>query len=265
MTNTNSIQNKYEKKATYLWHQELADIFSKGFWSQIKINFIIVLILGLILRDYPISLGALDVAFSVMALLFYFLVRPFIMRGKLKAYFRRTYYGKSLYTDFMAYMIQGSLIRTTLWGFFYGLVILAERGNDFHYEKAIEGLQQMLIHPITTPLAVVLALVYFYWVFYQEKYTTIPNYSNGVMQRYLYGGLNMEGAFRSFRKDTDAEHKIERYVGVRYDGYMPNQSSDTVHYENDESFSAMEYDAPSASVEKAVIKKATRRKSRNLD
>ena len=197
----------YNKSLSYRRNHELdCELFEmKGVWPFHLIGSLtaIPFLLGI---NYS-ALKASDFAFLVLFLLYYSFIRPRIYRGDISAYYRRKY-SKRLLSAVTWFV---SLEVFAVWRL---LTITLFRGIKY---KDYLFIVRDVYHPIATNITILIALFLFYLTFYQDKYTTIKEYSNGINYNIKELGMNPREALNEFLRIKDEEYGVQEFWGMYYD------------------------------------------------
>ena len=205
--------NRYNKKLRYRTHHELNEDFTNYrlwfFWFAVAA--VIIAVLGNLGFIYP-SIKPFEFAIFLISMFYLFIVKPLIMRGKITAFYRRSYKGLSLiatiYTR-VAMIATGKVLGTCL---FY---IVFTRDIDYIME-----LSQYLFHPfhrVYSTIAVAISLLLFFLMFYQDRYVTIREYSNEINYRIKELNFGLRSAVENFMAQKDKEYGIKEFNGMYYD------------------------------------------------
>jgi hypothetical protein len=227
-----NLKKKYENKKTYLMHYQLLEHKAKGWGMMLRVNLFLFLGFYLLLHRYPITLATLDFTFTVLSLVYIFYFKPNILRGKIKAYYRRDYRDMKTSIFLMQLFIQGGVIRFAVLSLFYGLTFYLVKDNPRDVEKYKEVVLEILINPTVSAIAIGAFAIAIYLLFYHEKYVSIREFSNSVVEIYSYNSYTEEGAVNEFIRRKDGEYELGNINGVKYDGNYSTSSQTT--YTHDE-------------------------------
>lgn len=207
------MKNRYNRKLKYRTHHELNTDFSNSrlwlFWTLVLTP--IISFLGYFEFTHP-SIGPIEFTLFLVSIFYLFILKPLIMQGRITAFYRRSY--KNLSWIIMVYsriamIATGKVIGTCL---FY---LIFTRDIDFIMELA-----QILFkpfHPVYSTAVVIISLILFFLIYYQDRYTTIREYSNGINFRIKELNLGIGAAIKDFMAQQDEEHGIKEFNGTYYD------------------------------------------------
>jgi hypothetical protein len=222
------IRKKYQKKKQYLMHLQIREEYIKGYGVMVRINFVLFLWFGLVMREYPAVLGTLDFSFTVLFTLFYFFVKPKMLRGEIPAYYRRNYEDIKYAIWVMNFFVQGGIIRFFVLVLYYGITFYLVRDDKYEWEEYKEIVLNMLINPTVSVVAIVMSILFVYLFFYQEKYTTIRDYSNRIVELCSFSHCTEREAFHQFIQLRDYQLGLESLSRVKYDGAFASMSENSV-------------------------------------
>lgn len=213
------IKHRYENRKTYLVHHQLLEMLAGGGY-MVKLNFVLLIVFYLFMREYPLSLATLDVAFTVLAIVFHFVMKPMLLKGEIRGYYRRSYRDMFLTPLLTHFFIKGGIQRFVVMALFYGISLYLVRGDA----REVEQYQGQILETVWNLDMWLVAFAVFAFVLYQflykEKYTTIREFSNRVVEIYTSYPYNEEGAVNEFVRRKDAELNLFDVDGVKYDGHM---------------------------------------------
>ena len=198
----------YNKSLRYRKHQELGmkyfelEGLSFGF-ALGAISAVIILIFKL---QYNHMLKASDFVFLISIGLYQLILKPKIYRGEINAYYRRNY--KILIRFMEIYAFWGTM---AVWRF---LIMATYQGIKTHDLSIVLG---NIYHSKATPITILASLLIFYLTYYQDKYTTIKEYSNKVNYKIKELKMHESDAIRKFYEEKDKEYKIKEFRGMYYD------------------------------------------------
>jgi hypothetical protein len=222
-----NLREKYRKKMQYLMHLQLREEYMKGFGVMTRINFVLILWFWLAMREYPAFLGTLDFSFTVLFALFYFFVKPKMLKGEIPAYYRRNYTDIKYVLWVMNFFVQGGIIRFSILVLYYGITFYLVRNDVYEVEKYKEIVLNMLINPTISAVAFGMSIFFIYLLFYQEKYTTIRDYSNRVVEICRFSRCTEAEAVRQFIHWRDRQLQLDSFNGIKYDGAFASMYDDT--------------------------------------
>ena len=208
------MRNKYNEKLSYRIHHELNNHFSNHrlwfFW--IIVSALITGILAFFRYSYSHALKSFDFATSLIIVFYVIFIRPAIFKGKIKAYYRRRYKDLPALTGLylrIAILSTGRILTAS--SFYY--LIYKTGIEDAYLSKIFEN----LYHPIATQIAVVIPLLLFFIMFYQDKYVTVREYSNEINYRLKELNFGLRSAVEDFLATKDEEYGIKEFKGMYYD------------------------------------------------
>lgn len=214
-----NIKHQYENKKTYLIHHQLLEMLAGGGY-MFKINIILFGVFYLFMREYPLPLATLDVAFTVLAIGFHILLKPKLLKGEIQGYYRRSYRDMFMTPFLIHFFIKGGIQRFVIMALYYGLSLYLVRDNPGEVGQYQGLILETVLNPTMWLMAIALFSFVLYQLLYKEKYTTIREFSNGVVEIFTSYPYNEEGAVNEFVRRKDAELNLFDVDGVRYDGHM---------------------------------------------
>lgn len=196
---------KYANKLHSLMQFQLVNFYKSGMKLMVNLNIFILLFAYLVMHDYPRILATMDATFVVLSGIFFYIIKPKMLSGKIKAYYRRDYNDIRLLIMGAVILIQGALIRFPI---IFGMLIFSKylSKSPYESERYLGMMKQMLINPNISIFAVIFALVVLYFVFYNERYTSIKGYSNGVTHLVVNSGMHFDLASREYIRIKDKEY-----------------------------------------------------------
>lgn len=205
--------NKYNRKLKYRLHHQLSPDFSNYrlwlFW--IGVISPIIIVLGYFEFIYP-SIKSIELAIFAVSVFYLFILRPAIMKGRITAFYRRSYEGLTfvifLYSR-IAMIATGKVIGTCL---FYIIVV-----RDFEFIIEVAKVLFEPYHPVYTRFVIALSLILFYLVFYHDRYVSIREYSNEINYRIKELNFGLRSAVEDFMAHKDREYGIKEFNGMYYD------------------------------------------------
>lgn len=190
------ITNKLKPK--YLLHYELKEIFSLGTKLGLFLNIILGIIL-VIMRDYPRALTSMDATFTFLTIVFLLFILPMILNGKIKAYYRYSYYLMPvvIFNIVVLPWIMSSVIRVPVT---YGIHYLNHLWSDNPMDMVNypRRLMNLLIYPKYNLIALTIFAFYIFMLFYQERFATVEEFSEGVLKIFI-----KRNRAQSYRKCVD--------------------------------------------------------------
>ena len=200
----------YNKKLKYRRNYEydikILDIDYASLIIILPVSLVISLVMVVFSMDYGFPFKAFDFAFLALILPYQLFIRPKIYRGEIKAYYRRSY---------------GNFKNIVNWTMLFGLIgawkYLMLFSYHYYNTKDLLAFAEGNFHYVVTPLTVFSLLFIFYYSFYQDKYSTIREYSNTVNYYMKNKKMNENGAVNTFKFMKDKEYNIKEYAGTYYD------------------------------------------------
>lgn len=210
------VRRKYQKKEEYLLHFQLFDGFLQSIAIIIPVTLFWFIGVYFVNGGYPPNIGALDTAFFVLSLGFIFYFKPRILKGKIKAYYRRDYNDIRYLLLVAIFVIQGAILRFPI---FMGLYALNWKLAETASVKAnyLRQMRGFLFDPKMTLIAVLFFAVTMYFTFYSEKYVTIKEFSNSVVGIMRKNGISEDNATMQFIGIKDKYYEIDKFENVKYD------------------------------------------------
>ncbi|PLS15038.1 hypothetical protein CVD28_24470 [Bacillus sp. M6-12] len=221
-----NLKRRFEKKKTYLMHYQLLEHKAKGQGLMLRLNFFIFAGFYLFWHEYPLALATLDFSFTVLAVLFWLFVKPRMLRGDITAYYRRDYRKMKSSMFLIQLFIQGALMRFAVVALYYALTLYLVKDSPKEIETYQEVVSQILINPTVSMIAIAGFSLAMYVLFYHERYATIREFSNSVVEIYSSHPYTEEGAVNEFIERKDRELRLSDIDGVRYDGAWSTVSSE---------------------------------------
>lgn len=161
---------------------------------------------------YPEALLSLEVTVLIMYLIYNLFIKKLIYKGKVTAYFRRDYTPQGKVMVFIGKRVKGIVFRASIVLSYFAVSVML---GGFTNDMLLSIMQRMFNPNIVVPL-VIFGLFSFYFMFYQDRYITIRNYSNKVTNN-IKRGMNEEKAFMEFINKRDKELGISSFNGYYYD------------------------------------------------
>lgn len=224
MVTHGNLKQKFDKKKMYLIHYQLLEHMEKGKGVMFRANLFIFAGFYLVLHKYPLTLASLDFSFTVLSLIFLFWLKPKMLRGEITAYYRRDYRKMKGSMFFIQLFIQGGIMRFLVLLLYYGVALYLVRNNSVELAQYKEVIFQILVNPLMMLVALAGFALAIYLVFYHEKYVTIREFSNSVMEIYSSYPYTEEGAVKEFISRKDRQFHLLDVDGVRYDGVWSTPS-----------------------------------------
>ncbi len=201
--------NKYNKKLRYREHPSLKDRLTlEQFFILLGFTGVINLFL-IFLTDndgYSSLIKTIDFWSLIILVVYSYILRPKIYRGKIKAYYRRDYKMVSKVTN--GYFI---LIGTLSSNFLTRTMIRAMDLKSFN--QAFQG----LFHPMGILVTVSTFVMVIYIIFYNDKYVSVQEFSDEVNYRMMFKKMHLQGAIDSLYRCKDKEYGVKEFYGTFYD------------------------------------------------
>jgi hypothetical protein len=211
----------------YLMHYQLLEHMTKGLSVMLRLNFFLLVGFYLFWREFPLALASLDFAFTVLTVIFLFTIKPKILRGEIPAYYRRDYSQMKVIAFLIQFFIQGALMRFGILSLYYGITLYLVRETPSDVARYQEVVMEIVLNPSMWLLAVVGFALAMYVVFYHERYASIREFSNSVVDIYNSYTYTEEGAVKEFIRRKDGELELFAVNGVKYDGATQQPSYET--------------------------------------
>lgn len=216
------MSNKYNRKLKYMQHHQLGGDISLVYGVSL-IAIIITFIITFFDVKYTPYLKAFDVAIYSTFLVYFYMLRRNIYKGKIKAYYRRDYNDISIITG--VYLIALGSAKGRL------LVVFLKYFFKNEGKIIIDEILENAYIPFITWPTVLISIYVFYLVFFSDKYVTIKEYSNEVNYRRKELEMNEKDAINDFLRCKDEQYNIREYDGVYYDYKETNKKSINVNDE----------------------------------
>lgn len=198
----------YNKNLQYRRHHQLTtkglDIGTIPF--NMGVSLVIVVIMIFLDIEYFNILKAFDFGMFISISLYQLVLKPKIYRGEIKAYYRRDYQKLNGLITKYTFIAGTSQTRFILFGAY-----------TFFIERNLRGVFVNSFHYIATPVSILISLLFLYITFYQDKYSTIREYSNKVNYNIKSRGMDERTAILAFKTEKDEDFNIKEFRGMYYD------------------------------------------------
>ncbi|WCK57667.1 hypothetical protein PP175_26900 (plasmid) [Aneurinibacillus sp. Ricciae_BoGa-3] len=211
-------QNINQNKLQYLMHPQLIQETANGFRMMLKGNFFILMGFYFLCNQYPKTIATLDFSFTVLSVLFFIFIKPRMMKGEIPAYYRRDYQSIKFLMFFMKVFILGGVMRFPILALFYGLNLYLVRNDTVEWEHYKSTVYAIINNPSINALAVGAFALAIFILFYQQRYASIQEFSNGVVEIFSRNVYSEEGAVKEFIRRKDQQLERNTIVQVKYDG-----------------------------------------------
>lgn len=220
------------ERMTDMRHPELKLLFRREylrFFLLIHVPFYLWLFFT---REYPDFLATMDATIILLAVVHSLLIRPLMLNGTIKAYYRRHYRTKtsgSCFSVLFTAIWFGALLRSTL--------LVANFLNQyFTFEESdksalVAGMIQNYFNMDGAIAGVALFFLFLYVIYYKERYISIQQFSYRTMILILQG-WSVEAAMKRVlrERETELAHKynsIPEQVVERQDTKQSSEMSQT--------------------------------------
>ena len=226
------IRRKYQKKGEYLLHFQLFDYFLSSMPIVFSGTALWLMLVYIVNGGYPKAIATFDITLFCLGTLFFLYIKPRLLKGKVKGYYRRDYNDIRYILLGISFIVQGAMLRTPI---FMGLYGLNWYFADTVYRKAeyLRKMKSFLINPQMSLIALILFIFTIYLIFYSEKYVTIREFSNSVVKIMQKTGLSEEEATRQFILDKDRYYNICKLSNIKYD-YDEDADTEVLNYGNNQ-------------------------------
>ena len=256
-------ERKYKNKSEYLKHPYISNYFISTY-ELIPTYFLFTIIISMLAGEYPVFLASFDLAACSLLVLFIFIIKPLIFTGKIPAYYRKDYYKVNLILWLTKHLIFASVIRVTT---FMTILFLNYKLSNTKYKIDIyrSTFMRYISDFDSMAVALVFCLIAMYFIFYSEKFVSVKNYSNGVVDVMRKRNLEHIHAAPIFTRDLEKEYEISQLGDILYD-YSEIKSEISKNNEtirNDEIYTnSIVENVKEAENEKSIEIKQIRRKGR---
>lgn len=209
-------RNRKENKK-YLMHYQLSEHVAKGNGLLMKLNVMLFIGCYIFYHDYPLFLASLDFSFTVYGLIFLYLIKPNMLKGKIPAYYRRDYREMKFSVFLMKFFIQGGCIRFAILSLYFLVTFYLVRDNPRDVAKYKAMILEIVINPEVSLVALLGFALSIYLVFYHKKYVSIREFSNSIVDIYKSYPYTEEGAVKEFVFQKDKQMELVNINGARYD------------------------------------------------
>ena len=209
-------KNKYYDKLKYIEYK-----FDKPLGTS-EVTAVITMIIYAIFLIAPRYMNyrylTVDLVIVLLFGLYHFIIKEAILKGKIKAYYRRFIDSDGFIIKFYNLIMPVALARVVL---LFGYYIL------FKYDSLLDIRADLvsILNPFTKEfiIAVAISAITFYKAYYSNRYTTPEEYTNGIAYRQNELKMTRNEAHADFCKSKDAEYGITQYSfesGYRYDAIV---------------------------------------------
>lgn len=193
-------------------------------------GFVMAMIVYLASLILPIVFFPTFMIFDIWMVVFYtfyiIIIREMILAGKLKAYYRRF----NSFDGVIVYLYNAILPMCILRASWIGLTLVYN--IIFKYTAIAQFTTDILdiLNPfrIELVLAFSISLIAFYKAYFEDKYTTPEEYTNGIGYREYNLGMNRLQAHNSFCLDKDKEYGLYDYHKAK--GYKYSKTNAKTSY-----------------------------------
>lgn len=220
-------KNKYNKKLKYMQHHELKKIkYPTGFVTGIAVA--TTIIARIFKKAYPSFLVSFYVTTMVLFSFYTFFIKPAIYKGNIVAYYRRSYSPRlRRFINYYRILVNFAVV-SVAYCVVYTVFFLKAITLDYvpiQIDDMVELLQGNKVLYILKQsfdfkgvlTAVIVSLLLLYYMFFEDKYITIANYSNGVVYRMKELGMYFESAVKDLLETVDKEHDVKAFKDIYYD------------------------------------------------
>lgn len=222
-------KGKYNKKLRYLEYDELENIANNNIPKAMKWTFYLFLFFFFTnfmngrREFYPTEMISFDAALTFSMLVFIKIVKPLLYNGTIKGYYRRNYKGLRFLLDLYWFLAIGSALRLVVAEGFYIVNTL-----KINRDALIKAMKYMYFPPVTISVLII-SLVLFYLSYFQDKYISIRDFSNTVIDIIRKDGVSKEVAISTVKQMKDIEYGVSSYNGVLYE----EDKAETIKKEKD--------------------------------
>lgn len=255
MENKEKIREKHHKQAKYLKHPELIQLQGL-FPSQFSLIFILISIFLFTVGGYPKPMAAYDFSFAVVAVIFMKVIFPQMLKGNITAYYRRSYSGFRYILSLTMFFTAGAVIR----GIYLVLVLLFKfyQSNGVSI-SSVQWFIGLTFHPGYNLLGAGMALFLIYKLFYDDRFATIKDTSNGVFDLMTKSGMRYNEAFSAYTRLRDRQLGIKSHNGVKY------EPTDIIDEIRPPSYKEMEERREQEELERKTAEQENTKKTETLD
>lgn len=220
-------KNKYNKRLKYMQHHQLRKInYPTGFITAIAMG--VAIIARIFKKTCPSFLLSFNATIIILSLIYALVIRPAIYKGKIIAYYRRNYSPRlQRFVNYYKLLINFAVVNIVfciIYTVFFIRAITSDyipvpiddivrflQGNKFLYIlKQSYNLKGIIV-------ASIISFLLLYYLFFEDEYITIADYSNGIVYRMKELGMYFESAVSDLMKTKDKEHNVKAYGGIYYD------------------------------------------------
>lgn len=193
---------------TGIRHSELKLLFRKEyirFFLFIHIPFYIWLFFT---REYPDFLATMDATIVLFAVMYSLLMRPMILNGTIRAYYRRHYRTKTtgsfLSVTYTAIWFS-AMLRSTLLIFNFCMQYFTF--EDIDIPKLVAGMKMNYLDVHGAIIGAVVFFLYLYVIYYKDRFISVHEFSDRTMRYVLEHGFNVEVAMVKVLNERQMELK----------------------------------------------------------
>lgn len=248
-----------QKNREYLMHYQLSEHVANGNGLLMKLNVMLFIGCYIFYHDYPLFLASLDFSFTVYTLIFLYLIKPNMLRGKIRAFYRRDYREMKYSAFLMKFFIQGGCIRFVMLALYFLITFYLVKDNPKDIAKYKAMVLEIVINPEVSLLALIGFALSIYLVFYHERYVSIREFSNSIVDIYKSYPYTEEGAVKEFVFQKDKELELVNISGARYDEDINNSSSSDIVENHQVLFTENENNETSSNMPEGMVRRKARR------
>lgn len=205
-------------KSEYLRHPELKLLFRKEYIRFFLLIHIPFYIMVFFTRDFPDFLATMDATIMLLAIGYSLFIKPLMMKGKIRAYYRR-HYRTNTTGSFLSVVYTGLWFGTMLRSI---LLVVNFLIQYFSFEKndippLVAGMKMNYMDSNGAIAGVVLFCLYVYILYYKDRYISIQEFSNRAMRYVKERGFRVEDAMAKVLYERQAELEKEAIQYVKYD------------------------------------------------
>jgi len=228
-----------QSKNQYWLHPELAHYIKNGFGMTIRnktatfwaLLFVIVGIwLGFKLNGVLMSTLTYFITLTLWIFSFWVVIKPLMLKGKIKGYYRRSYSDNNLFTFFLQIKIFFSVLFGGGIILYQIIAIMMTVDDSVDLKYQLDRGLTLLTNPFPFALATGVFFFLVYYFFYREQYISIEEYSHRITNIIRERGCNLYTANRILLYQRDGELGREIVNEVKYNETInhPVQEQKTV-------------------------------------
>lgn len=209
-----TIQKKLRKNEL-LPHPELLGKWSE-LWSLVAKIHVPFFIFLLFYQDYIPLLASLDAVIVASLVMFAFVVKPLMMRGMIKAYYRKSYTGLKM--TIWSFICIGAVIRTTMLALYYGFTFswISGDANNVRYVRYSQDFQENFSNGLGLILGVLICGYMFFDLYYKDRFISVRDFSSKVVRSMKQLGYGYEEASYQVLHDRDRHLEQDALQHVKY-------------------------------------------------